>query len=77
MFTVAFAKAAIERAVKTFAQTLVALWGAGAFDVLHVDWSQALGVAGGAALLSVLSSVATGAVTDGGPSVGDAEKLDE
>lgn len=57
MLTAAFAKAALERAVKTFAQALLSLWGAGAFDILHVDWSQSLGVAAGAGVLSVLTSV--------------------
>lgn len=48
------------RAVKTFAQTLVALFGADAFNVLHgVDWTTDLGIAAGAGLVSVLHNVAT------------------
>lgn len=50
---------ASERAIKTFAQTLVALLGAGAVDILHIDWSQRLSVAVGAAVVSVLSSIAS------------------
>lgn len=47
-----------ERAVKTFAQALVAVFAAGV-TVLDVDWGQALAVAGTAALLSVLTSIAS------------------
>lgn len=45
------------RAVKTFSQSLVALFGANAFDVLHVDWKVDLSVALGAAVVSVLQNV--------------------
>lgn len=54
-----FWSSALERAIKTFAQTLVALMGAGAVDVLTVDWTQAMSVAGGAALMSLLTSIAS------------------
>ena len=56
---------ALERAIKTFAQTLVALLGAGAIDVLQVDWGQRLSVSAGAALVSVLTSIATAGATKG------------
>ena len=52
-----FLKDAAERAVKTFAQTLLAYFGADALDVLHANWGNALSVAAGATVLSVLSSV--------------------
>ena len=45
------------RAAKTFAQALVGMLGAGAFNVIHVDWRTDLGVAAGAALVSVLQNV--------------------
>ena len=73
MFSKAFALAALERAIKTFAQTLAAVLGIGLTDILAVDWHAALSAAGGAAVLSILSSITTGALTDGNPSVGDAE----
>lgn len=70
MLSSAFLKAAIERAVKTVAQTLLALWGAGVFDILHVDWSGSLGVAAGAGVLSLLTSVVSLPVgPSGSPSV--------
>ena len=50
--------AVTERAVKTFAQALVALFVAGV-TVLSIDWQQALAVAGTAAVVSVLTSVAS------------------
>lgn len=76
MFTVPFWKAAAERAVKTFAQTLVVLLGASAVDILAVDWPQALSLAAGAAVVSVLTSIASDAATaQDGPSLTDAEVL--
>lgn len=67
MFTTVFWKDAAERAIKTIAQTLLALWLVGdvAFNALSVDWTEALGIAVGAAILSVLTSiVSAGAVTN-------------
>lgn len=57
MFTKQFWQDATERAVKTFAQTLVTVLGAGAVNVLTVDWKAALAVSGGAALVSILTSL--------------------
>lgn len=60
MLTQAFWIGLVDRAVKSFAQSLVVLWGADAgFNVLHVSWPGALGVAAGAALLSALTSLAS------------------
>jgi hypothetical protein len=47
------------RAVKTAAQTLVAMLGAGAVNILHVDWLADLAVAAGAAVTCVLQNVAS------------------
>jgi len=63
MLKAAFWKDAGVRAVKTFAQALVAfIVGAGATD-LSLDWPQAVSVAGLAALLSVLTSIGDPNVT--------------
>lgn len=59
LFTNDFWLQTLERAIKTFAQTAVALIGAGVLNVLTTDWQQLLGVSLGAALLSVLTSVAS------------------
>lgn len=48
-----------ERAVKTFAQALVALVGTGAVAIHTLDWPLMLSTAATAALLSVLTSIAT------------------
>lgn len=58
MFTLGFWKRALERAIKTAAQALVALWaGDVALDAFSVDWAQTAGIAAGAAVLSILTSI--------------------
>lgn len=56
--TKAFWAGAAERAIKTAAQTLIAVIGTGTLGILDVDWLTALSVAGLATVLSVLTSVA-------------------
>lgn len=51
--------ATLNRAVRTFAQTAVALIGTGAVGFTDLDWARIASVAGVAAVLSVLTSVAT------------------
>lgn len=46
-----------ERAVKTFAQSLLAILGVSGVGLLNAPWITALSTAGMAALLSVLMSV--------------------
>lgn len=77
MFTVAFWKAAGERAVKTFAQVLGALLVADPVaGLLDIDWGDAFSVAGLAAAVSLLTSIGSGAVTQTpGPSLTSAETL--
>ena len=48
--------ATAERALKTLAQALIALF-VGGMTVLSIDWGQALAVSATAALVSVLTSV--------------------
>ena len=51
---------ATERAVKTFAQTMLGIITASAaVSIIEVDFQQALGVAGLATLMSLLTSVLT------------------
>lgn len=54
-----FVKDLVERAVKTFAQTALTVLGANQLDVLSVDWQTVLGLGGGAAFVSVLTSLAS------------------
>ncbi|MGK5627527.1 holin [Streptomyces sp. URMC 123] len=70
MFTAAFWKATAERAIRTFAQALAAVLTAGATDLISVDWKAALSTAGMAALLAVLTALATSGIgAKGGPGV--------
>jgi len=50
---------AAERAIKTFAQTGLAVFGGSVVNIFDVDWTSWLGVTLGATLLSVLTSVIT------------------
>jgi hypothetical protein len=59
MFTKSFVLQLVERAIKTFAQTLVALAGASQMDWLTLDWMQLASTAAIAAGLSVLTSIAS------------------
>jgi Putative lactococcus lactis phage r1t holin len=55
---------AAERAIKTLAQTMVAMLGAGATGLLDVDWVGFLSVSGLAAFVSLLTSIASASVVD-------------
>lgn len=59
MFTVKFWQYSGERAVKTFAQAAIAFLGTGAVGLFSIDWVSLLSVSGGAAFLSILTSVVT------------------
>ena len=52
-------KAALIRAVRTFAQTFVGFIAVGA-ALEEVQWLRALSVSGAASVLSILTSIATG-----------------
>lgn len=59
---------ALERAVKTAAQALLSVWLVGdvAFNIIGVDWSSALGIAGGAAVISLLTSIVSAPIGTSG-----------
>lgn len=62
LFTVTWAKDTAERAVKTFAQSLLGVIGLGAVDVLNLDWGDTFTTAGVTTALSVLSSIVSAGV---------------
>lgn len=62
MWSKSFWRQAAERALKSAAQAVVGLWPLDRFDVLQADWRLALGVAAGAIVLSLLSSIITAGV---------------
>lgn len=65
-----WARAALIRAVKTFAQAAIALIPVGV-TIEAVDWKIVLSTAGLAAVLSLLTSLAGLPESDGGPLGGD------
>lgn len=73
MRTREFWLAAFERAVKTFAQTAVALVGVELVSVVDLDWAQVAGVSATAAVLSLLTSVGSAGVGGSGPSLATEE----
>ena len=78
IFSRKFFDATMERAVKTFCQTLLAvLVAVGTPTVTGVGWWEALGTAVMASILSVLTSVASsGTGGDAGPSLNGIEQLE-
>lgn len=67
MLTAAFWTGAIDRAVKSFAQALLLLLGADAgLNILDVDFVAALGIAVGAFILSILTSLVSAPAGDKG-----------
>jgi hypothetical protein len=69
MWTRAFWKATAERAVKTFAQALLAVMTADGFGLLDADWPARLSAAGLAAVLSLLTSIGSAGAGNSGPSL--------
>jgi hypothetical protein len=67
--TGAFWAAAAERAVKSFAQTMLAVVGIAGVTPADVDWQQVLLAGAFGALLSLLTSVASAPVGNAGPSL--------
>jgi len=69
MYSTNFLVAVAERAIKTFAQTLLATIGADAAGVFTASTMDAVTVAAGAALISVLTSFASASTGRTGPSL--------
>ena len=55
-----FWKSALIRALRTFCQSLVTLIGTDYVNIIDIDWLTILGIAATTALMSILTSIATG-----------------
>ena len=60
MFTWEFWKATLIRAVRTFAESMLAYIGTGAIVLKDVDWLAALSAGGLGAVIAALMALATG-----------------
>ena len=60
MFTAEFWKATLIRAIRTFAESMLAYIGTGAVILKDVDWIAALSAGGLGFVLAVLLALATG-----------------
>ena len=66
MFVSHFWRATAERAVKSFAQALLAVLSATSLGLLEVDWVTCLSTAGMATILSVLTSIGSSQIGEAG-----------
>jgi len=64
LFSKVFLLDSVERAVKTFAQVLLALFTTGQLNILTVNWGDALALAGTAVVVSLLTSIVSSRVGD-------------
>lgn len=71
--TRAFWAATTERAIKTFAQAAIAVLGANTFGLLDADWVGVLSSSGMAAVVSVLTSIASSGMNGDSPSLAGEE----
>ena len=62
MWTARFWRDAAERTIRTMAQTLLALLGNQAVNVVALDWGQMLSVTVGAGLVCVLTAIVASGV---------------
>jgi len=76
MWTLAFWKAATERAVKTGAQAVLTVYVVGdvALNAFEADWGNMAGIGLGGVVVSYLTSLASG-LKDGNPSLTNAEAV--
>lgn len=76
MFTLVFWKAVLERSVFAFIESfLAALLSLGVTTLTGVDWILALNISALSFVLAVLKNILTAKLTNGSPSLVDAEKL--
>lgn len=71
MFTTAFWRATAERTARTFAQVLLAALGLDSAGIVHANWVDGLSLAGGAAVLTLLTAVAASGPGPDGPGLAE------
>lgn len=77
MYDAMYWRSVAERAIKTAAQSGIALFAAGA-TILDIDWAQGAAVVATATILSVLSSIASTHVGEfTGPSLANEALVDD
>ena len=64
MWSAKFWRDAVERTVRTMAQTLLALLGNQAVNVVALDWGQMLSITVGAGIVCVLTAIVATGVGD-------------
>jgi hypothetical protein len=74
MFTVLFWRATAERALRTAAQVLAATLGLDTLGLVNADWGDGFSLAGGAAVLAVLTAVAASGGRGDGPGLTETVK---
>ena len=71
LITTRFWLASVERAIKTWAQVVASMLVGNGTSIITVDWLQILAVSGTAAVVSLLTSVASAGIGPQGPSLTD------
>lgn len=69
MTTAAFWRATLERMARTFAQVLIAALGLDSTGLVDAPWAEGLSLAGAAAVLALLTAVASSGRGGDGPGV--------
>lgn len=57
MLTFSFWSEALQRSIRTFAQTLLAGFGGAALNIWSANWHQMIGLALGSSVISILMSI--------------------
>ena len=71
LLTARFWVSAVERAIKTWAQVVASMLVGNGTSIITVDWLQILAVSGTAAVVSLLTSIASAGIGPHGPSLAD------
>lgn len=71
MLTASFWRATVERMLRTFAQVLLAALGLNSAGVVHANWADGLSLAGGAAVLTLLTAMAASSPGPDGPGLAE------